>query len=427
LGEDGLSAKGARRVLTSTAAVMSLVLLEVTLPDSAAARTRASKPTVAKPTVAKPTVEQLQKEILSRDAIIRNLVRRVENLERQTRTVESTAASSTEAPTRSTARSKTAAKPPAQTEVAALEPEEPSPARTPAATASAPQQAARTSPPAPGQFNVSEEDAERALDRTLVATGNLLVPSGFAEIEPLFGYTRREIPTQVLFNLNRNEFNWALGARFGLPWESQFEIALPYNFAQQQVTDIAVAPPQQVSNRWGNSFGDVTVALAKTLVHESGWVPDLLGRVSYEAPTGPENSNQVPLPSRRNNLAFSLTGTKRQDPLVFVATGGYTKAFQTGQLNPGDQINFQTGAFLGTSPETTLRGVLQENFLQNVKVNDVTLRGSDTVQSILNFGASSILGRGWLVDLQVGLGLTNAAPKYSVILSSTYRFGLPGL
>jgi hypothetical protein len=110
-----------------------------------------------------------------------------------------------------------------------------------------------------------------------------------------------------------------------------------------------------------------------------------------------------------------------------VATGGYTKAFQTGQINPGDQINFQTGAFLGTSPETTLRGVLQENFLQNIRIHDVTLRGSDCVQSILNFGASSILGRGLLVDLQVGLGLTNTAPKYSVILSSTYRFGVPGL
>jgi hypothetical protein len=381
----------------------------------------------------KPTIEQLQKEIRQRDAIIRNLVRRVENLERQTGTRDSASASPAGVPTRSAARSQAGTPAPAQTEVAALEPEETAPAPTKSARTPSPssagtnQQAARTDPSAPGQFNVSDEDAERALERTLVATGNLLVPSGFGEVEPLFGYTRREIPTQVLFNLNRNEFNWALDMRFGLPWESQFEIALPYNLVQQQVTDIAVAPPQQASNRWGNSFGDVTVGLAKTFVHESGWVPDLLGRVSYEIPTGPENSNQVPLPSRRNNLAFSVTALKRQDPLVFVATGGYTKAFQTSQLNLGDQINFQTGAFLGTSPETTLRGVLQENFFQNIRVNDITLRGSDTVQSILNFGASTILGRGVLVDLQVGLGLTNAAPKYSVILSSTYRFGVPGL
>jgi hypothetical protein len=215
--------------------------------------------------------------------------------------------------------------------------------------------------------------------------------------------------------------------RFGLPWESQFEIALPYNLVQQQVNDVAVAPPQQASNRWGNSFGDLTVGLAKTLVHESGWIPDLLGRVTYEIPTGPDNSNQVPLPSRRNNLAFSLTGTKRQDPLVFVATAGYTKVFETGKIDLGDQYNFLTGAFLATSPETSLRAVLQENFFQDIRVHDITLRGSDTVQSILNFGASSIFGRGLLVDLQVGIGLTNAAPKYSVILSSTYRFGMPGL
>jgi hypothetical protein len=401
-----------------------LAVLAMTLPGSTAAHARP----------AKPTVEQLQKEIRQRDALIRSLVRRVENLERQMAASGDSASATPTVPTkRPGTRARAASPPSAQTEVAALEPEEPepvptTPARKPVATrAGAMQQAARNDPPAPGQFEVSEETAERALERTLVATGNLLVPSGFAEAEPFFGYIRRETPALVQFNLNRNEFNWGLDMRFGLPFESQFEITAPYNLVQQQVTDISVSPPQQASNRWGNSFGDVTVGLAKTLVHESGWVPDLLGRVTYEIPTGPDNSNQVPLPSRRNNLALSLTGTKRQDPLVFVATAGYTKAFQTGLLNPGDQINFQTGAFLGTSPETTLRGVLQENFLQDIKVNDVTLRGSDTVQSILNFGASSILGRGWLLDLQVGVGLTNSAPKYSVLLSSTYRFAVPGL
>jgi len=310
----------ARRELSSATAVAVLVSLGVLLPGSMGAQARTTK----------PTIEQLQKEIRQRDAIIRNLVRRVENLERQTGTRDSASASPAGVPTRSAARSQAGTPAPAQTEVAALEPEETAPAPTKSARTPSPssagtnQQAARTDPSAPGQFNVSDEDAERALERTLVATGNLLVPSGFGEVEPLFGYTRREIPTQVLFNLNRNEFNWALDMRFGLPWESQFEIALPYNLVQQQVTDIAVAPPQQASNRWGNSFGDVTVGLAKTFVHESGWVPDLLGRVSYEIPTGPENSNQVPLPSRRNNLAFSVTALKRQDPLVFVATGGYT-------------------------------------------------------------------------------------------------------
>jgi hypothetical protein len=32
-------------------------------------------------------------------------------------------------------------------------------------------------------------------------------------------------------------------------------------------------------------------------MHESGWIPDLLGRVTYEIPTGPYNSNQVHYPA----------------------------------------------------------------------------------------------------------------------------------
>ena len=403
---------------------MLLALLGSALSGSTAAHAQSSE----------ATIEQLQKEIRQRDAIIRSLIRRVERLERQVGTGASAAPSPVAGPTGSAAgsvaRSQAGAQPPAAT-VATAEPAESTsgpagPKISPPSPAGATQQAADTNPPAPGQLDVSEEAAERALERTLVATGNLLVPKGFAEVQPLFSYTRREQPTQVLFNLNRNEFSWALDMRLGLPWESQFEIALPYNLAQQQVTDIAVTPPQQVSNSWGNSFGDLTIGLAKTFVHESGWIPELLGRVTYEIPTGPQSRNNVPLPSDRSLLGFSLTATKRQDPLVFVATGGYTKSFQTDQINPGDQVNFLTGVFLASSPETSLRAVLQSNFVEAVRINDVTFRGSDTVQTVLNFGVSSILGRGILADLQVGGGLTSSAPKYSVTLSGTYRFPVSG-
>ena len=369
----------------------------------------------------KPTVEQLQKEIKQRDALIRSLVQRVEKLEQQVGTSAPLARGVTA--NRARTRSQPANPPVTTTEVAVR----PETARTPTtvqATPPAPQPSAK--PPAPGQFEVSEEAAERALERTLVATGNLIVPAGFAEIEPLFSYTRREMPAQVLFNVNRNELFPAADLRIGLPWESQIEFFLPYNFQEQQIVNVSAAPATQVSNRWGNAIGDFTVGMAKTFVHESGWIPNLLGRVSWEIPTGPTFANETPLTSGQNKLAFSLTALKRQDPLVFVATAGYTKAFENDNVNPGDQFNFTAGTFLATSPETTLRGVLQQNFLRNVTVNGTTFPGSNTVQPILNFGASSILGRGALVDLQVGFGLTNSAPKYQVILSSTYRFGVSG-
>jgi hypothetical protein len=376
-----------------------------------------------------PAIEDLQKQLRARDALIESLVRRVEKLERQVRT--GTPAAGSQPVTRTVARSQAGAPPPEPTEVA-LHPEgEPPPPLTAQAPPSppapqAPAPAGGPSAPAPGQFEVSEEAAERALERTLVATGNLVVPQGFAEFEPLFSYTRREAPTLVLFNVNRNELFPAVDVRVGLPWESQIEMFLPWNFNEQQITDVAVSPPQLTSNRWGNAIGDLTIGGAKTILHESGWIPGLLGRISYEIPTGPRSANGVPLVSGQEKLAFSLTALRRQDPLVFVGTGGYTKAFTANQINPGDQANFTVGAFLATSPETTLRGVFNQNFLQDVTVNGVTLKGSNSVQSIFNFGASSILGRGILIDLQAGIGLTNSSPKYTVILSSTWRFGLSG-
>ena len=118
------------------------------------------------------------------------------------------------------------------------------------------------------------------------------MPTGFAEIEPLFSYTRREVSSQVLFNVNRNELFPALDARFGLPWESQIEVALPWNFNEQQVTEAVTSPAQLQSNRWGNAVGDLTISAAKTFVHESGWVPTVLGRVNWEAPTGPLRSQR---------------------------------------------------------------------------------------------------------------------------------------
>jgi len=50
---------------------------------------------------------------------------------------------------------------------------------------------AQASGEAPGQIEVEEEDVERALERTLVQAGALLLPFGSVEVEPSFSYTRR--------------------------------------------------------------------------------------------------------------------------------------------------------------------------------------------------------------------------------------------
>lgn len=376
-----------------------------------------------------PTIGQLQQEIKKRDALIENLLQRVEKLERR---VGTTATANNPAPViaRKGAPSQPSAPP---TQVTAAPEAAAAPAAAPqqvaqTQTAQQPAQQQQATSSAPGQFEVNVQAAEHALERTLTASGALLVPYGFAEVEPGISYTRREIPNLVLFTDNRNEFAATVTARLGLPFESQIDIGLPYNAVQHELVDNFVSPQQLTSEATGNSFGDVTVGFSKTLMHEHGWLPDLIGRISYEAPTGPKLSNGVALPgSGQERLNFSLTALKRQDPLAFVASAGYSKAFTYENFNAGDQLSFSGGVYLATSPETTLFGVLQQSFVQALTVNGITVPGGNTDQAIMFFGASSILGRGYLLQLQAGIGLTQASPKYSIVVSLPIRFGVPGL
>jgi hypothetical protein len=87
-----------------------------------------------------------------------------------------------------------------------------------------------------------------------------------------------------------------------------------------------------------------------------------------------------------------------------VETGGYTRAFETGKIDLGDQYNFLTGAF---SPPARKPYCVWFCRRTSFRKYDVTIRGSDTVQSMLVVNPR----RGALVDLQVGIGLTTFAPN----------------
>jgi hypothetical protein len=118
---------------------------------------------------------------------------------------------------------------------------------------------------------------------------------------------------------------------------------------------------------------------------------------------------------------------KRQDPLAFVASGFYQKTFDDNNFNPGDQYGFNLGTFLAASPATSLRFQFQTTYIGDIKSDGRTLSNSDRVEGIFVVGASSILGRGVLLDVSGGIGLTDEAPDYFISISLPVRFNLPVL
>jgi hypothetical protein len=384
----------------------------------------AAPPTEQPDSDPQPTVKELLRRLEQRDAVIVDLQRRVGELERQIAATDNRAAPADQRPA--------AAQPvPAVPPVASSAEQQPS-----TQAEQAPAVASGAAPAGPGQFEVDEEAAERALERTLVVTGALLLPVGQAEIQPSFTYIRSQQEAPTLFlaqggqliasqEVRRNTFNGNLFLRFGLPFDSQLEFDIPYRYVEQQVvTEVGFGPRAETESH-GSGFGDISLGLAKTLLRERNWWPDLIGRVTWDTDSGKSSDDGTSLGGGFNELQGSLTMIKRQDPLVFIGSASYGTTFEKDHIKPGDQLGLSLGALLAASPETSLRVVLSQTFANELKVDGRAISGSDQVIGTLNFGASSIIGRGKFLDLTAGIGLTDEAPDYSVGISVASRFQVP--
>jgi hypothetical protein len=410
------------------------------------------------------TIEGLRRALEQRDAVIDDLLARFEQLTARFEQLERTVALSSGDLDRVTAGQARpmpwlgqAPRPEARSpSVAAVEAPADRPTAEPPATpeqqsattvqerhdpesagAPASQDTAQGQAPAPGQVEVDEEAAERALDFTLVQEGALLLPFGRAEFTPSFTYTRRTNDFPVVVDpgganllgeqeVRRNEFEFDAGLLVGLPFDSQLELNLPYNLVNQSVADQVLGTEVDDSSDTGHGLGDFSVGLAKTVLRERNWLPDVILRVNWDTGTGEREDNDVALDGGFQELTGSASLVKRQDPLVFVGGASYEATFEKDDIDPGDSLGFALGTFLAASPNTSLRVVLNQSFIDEFKFDGQSIDGSDRVQSILTFGASAILGRNVLLDGAVGVGLTDDSPDYSVSISLPIRFSTPG-
>ncbi len=284
----------------------------------------------------------------------------------------------------------------------------------------------------PGSFAVDVEAAQRALERTLTQTGALLLPAGQFDLLPSVSYTRWELPSPlfvsvrntitgspsdlVLANeqIKQDEYAGNLGLQVGLPGESQFELGLPYySVSQTQLADLG-ASGRFVSTMHGQGLGDLTLGIAKTLSHEQGWRPDLIGRIGYTWGTGAQQNNGVLLYGGNPSYHVQFVALKRQDPLAFIGSISYQHSFEKNQIMQGNQTGFSIGTMLASSPQTSLQFSFSDTFAQAIQVNGIKIPGSEQNIGMFNLGASSIISKKVMMNVVLGIGLSNDAPKYQI-------------
>lgn len=294
--------------------------------------------------------------------------------------------------------------------------------------------------PSPGQFEVDPEAIDRALERALVRAGALLLPSGWLEIEPSVSYLRQENDDPLFLRLvspdgtqfttagtrevRRNEVENSLTLRIGLPFDSQAEVEVPYGYESRSTIETVGSTRRKVSDDgWG--LGDVNLGIAKTLLRESGWRPDLIARVQWDSDTG-QTDDGIVLGSGFHELSGFLTAVKRQDPLVFVGSLGYETAFENDGVDPGGEFMASFGTVLAASPETSLRFFLQQSFINEAEVNGQDVPGTDGVEASFVVGVSSVVAPRTLLDVAAGIGVTDDGADYTLTVSLPIRFNLGG-
>ena len=289
---------------------------------------------------------------------------------------------------------------------------------------------------APGSVIVTEQMAERALERSLSREGALLLPTGVVEVEPSLTFTRQEDATSRFVTsggviiageteINANRFSADLDLRLGLPWDSQLELGLPYRRAEvETVTNVGFAPITSTSNS-GGGLGDLRIGLAKTVLREGLWRPDLVGRITWNTASGENRDNGVSLGGGFHELQASLTAIKRQDPVVFIGGLSYQHSLEKNRITPGPVIATNLGGAIALSPETSLRLSLSGTYQGETELFGSDIDGSDQVIGSFVIGSSTLMAPGVLLNGALAIGLTDAADDMSIMFSLPIRFNMP--
>lgn len=286
----------------------------------------------------------------------------------------------------------------------------------------------------PAAADVDEELLSRALERSLVRSGGVLLPQGVKEFEPgfLYDYTRRSglaiVGGAAVFqDITRESTLMSIGLRAGLPWSSQIELFVPVGSQRVETVINGASTTDSDSGR-----GDFVLGWSKQLYQQSDGRAGLIGNVAYQrggSHTNIGQANAASLPSLSagyDAVQFRLTGVRRLDPLVFVGSVGHSfnrSADRGGNhIEPAGSNSASFRAILATSPDVSLRTGVAFTRTGDLKLNGATVGGSRQLVSVMEVGGSLVLGRRALLDVSVGAGLTQDSPDFTLAISLPIRF-----
>jgi hypothetical protein len=266
----------------------------------------------------------------------------------------------------------------------------------------------RAAPPPPS-LPADDDEAERALERTLVREGALVLAPFTYEVTPQASFAHWD---KVQDPFIRNSYSAALSARMGLPWEMQVSVSLPYVFNELRNGDSS------------SGLADAGFLISKELMRESEYGMNLVGSVGWTSPTQNGSAfNPIPYVS---GFQGGLTASKRFDPLVVFGSLSYFSSAARDvagtPVNPSDIIGSRFGGSLAISPATSVTMGLNLSYLVNARPIDLIVPQSDRLLSTVDVGFATVVGPRTLLSVTAQFGVTGHVPDFRLIAALPIRF-----
>lgn len=291
--------------------------------------------------------------------------------------------------------------------------------------------------PAPSSDN---RPREKAMERTLVQEGGMLLSRGTFQAEPSFTAAHFSsnriniegfniLPVLVIGEIStesvkRDILFSSLGLKYGLWHNLQVEVKAPYRYEIDRVTsNLGVETTRDVKG-----IGDAEGAVSVQILQGHSWLPDTIVSVGLKAPTGADPyTNVIGLGTGHWGGRVSLVGVKSSDPAVIFGTLSYTynapRAYDLyGNVDPGDSIGYGLGTAIALSYQTAINFQFEHSLGAKTKRDGIELNGTYANNASLKTGFTWTISEKLGVDVGLSMGLTTDAPDYVFDFRLPYTF-----
>ena len=255
-----------------------------------------------------------------------------------------------------------------------------------------------------------DDELNRALERTLVQQGAMVLPRRVYEVEPQLSsahWDRERGPFRYVWTA-------AINARAGIGWDAQLDARLPYVHAAS-ATDSAT------------ELGDVSISITKQLAREAPRRPGVLAALAWTTHSGQDPfGGGVPTGSGFNVPQAAVTLVKRDDPLVYFGGLSYSapRARDIGgmRVEPGGVAGLRGGAILAAAPHSSINVGVNLASVAAARVDGQRVPDSDTVLGTLELGFGTVLSRSVMLNAGGEFRVSGQVPNFRLVLGLPIRF-----